>query len=307
MHDEQGPDGARQVGSNWGRWGAEDERGALNLVTPERVRAALRIPQTGRSYDLGAEISRSGVPMVTGRSLPSQPIHLFSVDGGDYAAGGRLSNGAGSAEDYLFIGMHGSATHIDSLGHMWTGTELYNGYPSDTVRSQGMRRLGIENVGHIVTRGVLLDLAAQRGSAYLPAGHEVGVQELEACAAAQEVEIRAGDAVLLRTGWGARYAEDPAEYGRTWPGPGMEAARWLASRDVVVVGADNPAVEVQPGPEGATMPVHQLLLRDQGIYLIELMSLDELARDGVFEFLFMAAPLRVRGATGSPLNPVAIA
>jgi kynurenine formamidase len=302
MGDERTPTSR----ANWGRWGEDDERGALNLVTPQRLLDALRIPRTGRSYDLGAEVRRRGAPRSSG-PLPSQPIHLFSVDGGDYAAGAALSDDAGSAEDYLFLGMHGTTTHIDSLGHMWTGDQLYNGYPSTSVRSQGMRKLGIQNVGHIVTRGVLLDVAGQRGVQRLGPGEEISAGELETCAAAHGVSVGPGDVVLVRTGWNLRYHEDPIEYARTWPGPGLEAARWLSARDVVAVGADNPAVEVQPGPPGTTMPVHQLLLRDCGIYLIELLELDALAADGVHEFLFFGAPLRVRGATGAPLNPVAIA
>ena len=293
--------------AQWGRWGEEDERGALNLLTPERMMAALSIPTRGVVYDLGAEVRSRGVPMATGRPLPSPPMLFFTVDGGDYAAGGRLSNGLGSAEDVLFMPVHGSATHIDALGHAWMGDELYNGFPSTAIRSQGMRRLGIENVGHMVARGVLLDIAAAHGVEYLKAGYEISPSELAAAQPEHGAEVRAGDVVLVRTGWGKRYFEDPDEYSKTAPGLGADAARWLAERDVVAVGADTLAVEVLPSGPGATTPVHRILLHEHGIYLIELLDLDRLAADGVHEFLFLALPLRIRGATGSPINPVAIA
>lgn len=291
----------------WGRWGDEDERGALNLLTPERVLAALSIPTQGMVYNLGAEVRSRGVPMATGRPLPSAPMLFFTVDGGDYAAGGRLSDGLGSAEDMLFMPVHGSATHIDSLGHVWIEDQLYNGFPSASVRSQGMRRLGIQNVGHIVARGVLLDIAGAHGVDYLTAGYEIAASELAAAERAHGVQVRPGDVVLVRTGWGKRFLEDPDEYTATAPGLGAESARWLAERDVVAVGADTLALEVLPSKPGATMPVHRILLHEHGIYILELLELDGLADDGVHEFLFVALPLRIRGATGSPLNPIAIA
>jgi kynurenine formamidase len=288
---------------NWGRWGTEDERGALNLVTAERVLEALRLPARGRLYSLGQPIQGRGVPMVSDRP---PPIHLFRVDGGDYATGAPDSNGCRSAEDYLIMGMHGHTTHLDALGHVWSGEELYNGFPDATVRSTGMRRCGIDKAGPIATRGVLLDLAAWKEVDHLEAGETVSAADLDQCALAQGVDVGAGDAVLLRTGWSLVYASDPASYERAWPGIGLEAASWLAARDVVLVGADNPAVETRPFPEGTTAPVHQLLLRDHGIYLLELLDLEALAADAAHEFLFLTLPLRVRGATASPVNPVAI-
>jgi kynurenine formamidase len=288
---------------NWGRWGTADERGALNLVTPERVLEALRLPVHGRLYSLGQSIQGRGVPMISDRP---PPIHLFRVDGGDYATGAPDSNGCRSAEDYLIMGMHGHTTHLDALGHVWSGEELYNGFPDATVRSTGMRRCGIDKAGPIATRGVLLDLARWKGVEHLEAGGSVRAADLDACAAAQGVQVGGGDAVLLRTGWPLVYATDPAGYERAWPGIGLEAAAWLAERDVVLVGADNPAVETRPFPKGTTAPVHQLLLRDHGIYLLELLDLEALAADAAHQFLFLTLPLRIRGATASPVNPVAI-
>ena len=291
------------MSGNWGRWGDADERGALNLVSSERVLAALALPTQGVVYDLSQLLQESGVPMITSRPAP---VHTMTVDGGDYAVGGKQSHGCGSAEDHLFMHLHGHATHMDSLGHVWTGTQLYNGFDMLTIRSSGMRRLGIENVGHIITRGVLLDLARVEGVEHLPGGYSVGAAGLDRAVEHAGVEIRPGDAVLLRTGWPLVYAADKVKWEASWPGLGVDGAAWLAQRDVVLVGADQPSVEVNPFPQGTTAPVHQMLMRDHGIYLAELLDLERLAADGRTEFLFVAAPLRLRGGTGSPLNPLAI-
>jgi kynurenine formamidase len=288
---------------NWGRWGPDDERGVLNLIDPASILRALAIPREGRVFNLSYQIQPRGVPMITSRPAP---VHTMAVDGGDYAVGGKLSNGCGSAEDNLFVHLHGHMTHIDSLGHVWSGEQLYNGYSYLDIRSTGMRRLGIENVGNIVTRGLLLDLPALRGVDHLEAAEEISAADLEEGFRRLDAAPEPGNAVLLRTGWNRVYAEDPERWERSWPGIGVEAARWLARHDVVLVGGDTPAVEVNPFPPGTTAPVHQLLLRDHGIHLIELLDLDALASARPREFLFVAAPLRLRGGTGSPLNPLAI-
>jgi kynurenine formamidase len=291
------------VTGNWGRWGPDDETGALNLLTSASVLRALGLPKVGRVLDLSQPIQASGVPMIASRP---GPVHTFYVDGGDYAVGGKLSNGCGSAEDNLFLHIHGHTTHMDSIGHVWTGDQLYNGFPSLSIRSNGMRRLGIQNVGHVITRGILLDLAADLGVEHLAPSHAITAAELAAAAEQRQITIAPGDAVLIRTGWPAVYARDRAQWEDSSPGLGPDAAAWLAERDVVLVGADNPAVEALPFPPGTTAPVHQVLLRDHGIYLLELLHLAELASARPGPFLFIAAPLRLRGGSGSPLNPLAV-
>jgi kynurenine formamidase len=261
------------------------------------------MPRLGIVYDLSQMLQESGVPMITSRPAP---VHTMTVDGGDYAVGDKLSNGCGSAEDHLFLHLHGHTTHLDSLGHVWTGTELYNGFDMLTIRSSGMRRLGIQKVGHIITRGVLLDIAGAEGVKHLEAGRSIGPIELERALERSGVEIRTGDAVLIRTGWPVVYGIDPARWERSWPGLGVEGAAWLAKKDVVLVGADQASVEPNPFAPGTTAPVHQLLMREHGIYMAELLDLERLAADGRTEFLFIAAPLRLRGGTGSPINPLAV-
>jgi kynurenine formamidase len=170
-----------------------------------------------------------------------------------------------------------------------------------------MLRCGIDKLPGIVTRGVLLDLAGWQGSQHLEAGHEVTVEELTACAASQGVDIRERDAILLRTGFNSVYADDPDLYVWEFAGIGLEAARWLAARDVVLVGSDTLGVEVRHREAAWDLPVHLHLLHRHGIYLIELLDLDRLAADRVYEFLFVGAPLPLVGGTGAPISPIAIA
>jgi kynurenine formamidase len=288
--------------SNWGRWGEDDERGTLNLVTPDVVHAAAGLVRTGRVFELGQSIQESGVPVE-----PRRPglLHLMRRDGGDYAAGAIAPDDIGTADDYLGIATHGT-THVDALCHLWYGGAMYNGFSPNEVRSSGAGRNGIDKTGPIVTRGVLLDVAALHGVAHLPAGHGIGPDELDAAVARAGVEPRPGDALLVRTGWLAVHAQDPALYHARQPGVAASAVPWIAERDPAALGADNLAVEQFPAVDGSNVPVHRALLRDYGIHLIELLDLEELAAAGVAEFLFVAAPLRIKRGAGSPLNPLAI-
>ena len=288
----------------WNRWGADDELGAANLLTPEHVLAALRTARTGRVYPLAQPLRMAGTP----RSDTGMVVHVLSQDAGDYATGQvqQVGDGQSVATDYLFLRVHGSATHIDALGHVWAGDSLYNGHPSSAVGSRGLLRCGIDKLPGIVTRGVLLDVAGWRGEPHLPAGHEITVEEVEACAASAGVEIGGGDAVLVRTGFNAVYAKDPDLYIWEFPGIGLPAARWLAERDVVLVGSDNLGVEVRRRDAPWELPVHLHLLHEHGIYMVELLDLDRLAADAVHEFVFMGAPLPLAGGTGAPISPLAI-
>lgn len=301
-----GPDEA--VPGNWGRWGVDDERGTLNLLTPEKILAAASLIVAGVTYPLGLQISTKRSLAHAGRP---KPMHFMTLDGGDFAAGVQLHGGSEYADDYLMLPCHGT-THVDALAHYWSERRLYNGFSSDRVRSYGATRCGIEHVGSIVSRGVLLDVARHHGVDYLPLGHCITVEEIEAVLRHKSTAISAGDCVLVRTGWPTIFDRDPDEYHRGAPGIGVAAAQWLADRDVCAVGADTVAVEVHGADDrydgGSVAPsVHPLLIRDYGIYLLEMLDLEALAADGVVEFLFVLAPLQIVGGTASPVNPLAIA
>jgi len=283
----------------WGRWGPDDEAGALNLVGPDEVRAATALVRTGRVLRLGLDLGPETVVPPHRKRVE----RLMARDGGDYAAGARRPGGFQFAEEVWSFAAH-SGTHIDALSHAWYDDHLYNGFPGTGTRTTtGARRCGAEKLPPVVTRGLLLDVAP--GSA-LRESAVVGEAELRAAAERAGTEPRPGDVVLVRTGWLGSAGDDAVRYNDHEPGIDVEAARWLAAADVAAVGADNYAVEVQPAAEGQVFPVHQLLLRDCGIPLIENVVLDELAAAGVSEFCFVASPLPLVGGTAGPVCPLAI-
>jgi kynurenine formamidase len=292
---------ARPDFSNWGRWGDDDEAGAANHLTPARMLAALALPRTGQVIHLGQLI---GDPKAPRTKAPA--VHLMHMDGGDYLAGAPALSGFQTAGDYLALDVHGATTHIDAIGHAWYGDRLYNGYPQTVARSNGLRKLGIDKTPPLITRGVLIDLPRVLGVDRLEPGHEVTAAEIKRCLTAEGVELAAGDAVLLRTGWITAWQDDSVQYHGDRPGIGLDASQFLARQDIALAGADNSGVEVIPWARGTVCPVHQFLLRDCGICLLEFLDLEELAARRTPTFLFIAVPLRLRGGTGSPISPIAV-
>ncbi|GAA2091595.1 cyclase family protein [Actinomadura alba] len=327
---------------NWGRWGDADERGTLNLLTPEAVLAAASCVRDGRVLGLSLPIRGSTsspapttVPHLRGRPLPQ---HFMSVDGGDYAAGARaIGAGLKMADDALIVTPHGTTTHMDALCHMWSGDELYNGHPAGRVRSYGAGRCGIDKAGPVVARGVLFDVPARRGVARLAAGDRIDGADLAACG----VEVRPGDVAVVRTGWPLTWhADGPDAYWAGQPGLSADGGRWLAERDVAMVASDNAAIgglnADQLAGEELTDDLHLILLWRYGIHLAEMLWLEELsealradtgssaAADDTgagpagddtgagpsatprTDFLFVAAPLAIEGGTASPINPIAV-
>ncbi|UGS34804.1 cyclase family protein [Capillimicrobium parvum] len=292
-------------GTNWGRWGADDERGALNHLDGETVLAGTRACRAGKVYPLGLPIGRTGVPSVEYRG-PAQRLTLINHTDEEMLEAFGGGGGVGSHEDMLIMGSH-TATHMDALAHVYHGATMYNGFPFDGMSSfGGARHCGIDKAGPVATRGVLVDVAAAQGVDCLEPGHVISGEELRAALDAQGTEPRRGDAVLIRTGWLERFYATGQQMSFEQPGLGLEAARLLADADVTIVGADNTAVEAMPFDGGEFMVVHVELLSRRGIYLVEHLDLAQLARDACREFLFVACPLPVTGATASPVNPVAI-
>ncbi len=283
---------------NWHRWGPDDERGALNHIGDAEVRAAAGLVRSGQVLSLAQPLSpRTPVP-----EHRAGVQHFMGRDGGDYAAGARRPGGFQFAEDTVVLPLH-IGTHIDALCHAWYDDALYNGFPGDGTRSNtGASRCGIDKMGPIAGRGVLLDVAALRG-APLADGVSIGAAELEQAEARAGVRVGKGDIVLIRTGWAERAG---AKSFNAEPGLNVEAGLWLAERDIAVLGADNYAVEVLPFPTGFVFPVHQRLIRDFGIPLLEGLVLGGLASTGRHEFMFAASPLPVVGGTGSPISPMAV-
>ena len=235
---------------------------------------------------------------------PSHPPFLFSLikEHGEYLG----PNGSSSASDAIALGSH-VGTHIDALCHFSCGGKLYGGGDAAGLQSYGggLRRHSIDTVAPILRRGVLLDIAAAAGLDALPADFEIAPAHLDAAARAAGVEISSGDVVLLRTGW-ARYWRDPGKFVSQvhGPGPRLAGAQRLSSCGIFAAGSDTVAFEKVPDP---AMPVHVHLLVERGIHIIECLDLEELAKAEVKEFLFVALPLKLQGATGSPIRPIAVA
>jgi len=280
--------------SNWARWGEEDQRGTLNLITAEKITAAAGLVRTGKTYSLS-------VPLEThGAQWP--PRHkMWRTTEYTKNKVGRNSSG-----DALVMHSH-SGTHIDALCHIWYDDKLYNGFETaEHMTSHGVTRNSIDNVPFLVGRGVLLDVAGWKGVDHLELGERVTASDLDACAAAQQVEIRPGDILMVRTGWINVFASDRVLFDTGEPGIDETTLPWLRKHDVVAVGADNLAVEVLDSIPPDDLPIHRIGIRDLGLYLMELMDLNELAADEVYESLLIVAPLQISGGAGSPVNPIAI-
>jgi kynurenine formamidase len=279
-------------------WGAADERGAANRITPAKVLEARDLITRGSVYQLGRAYE-AAMPLFGTRHFSLRIPHTYGPLGTNRT---RYHDEIVSAE----IGQVG--TQFDGLGHIGVDDLFYNGNDrADFAQGDGLTKLGVENVGAIATRGVLIDIAALKGVATLPGDYEITRADLVAALERQDVEIHSGDVVLVHTGWGALWLVDNARFGASAPGVGLDAARYLVEREVVLVGSDTWATEVVPNPDpDLQFVVHQLLIPQNGIYIFENLATEELARDRVYEFAFFFAPLKLKGGTGSPGNPIAI-
>jgi len=279
------------------RWGADDERGAANHMGPETVLKAARLIREGRVIELG---------WVLRGSMPLGPRHfdLYMKPTGPNVG----SNRRGSNEELVIAEMGQVGTQFDGFTHQTIGDSLYNCVDQGEIMTRdGFTRLGVENVGTLMTRGVLIDVAALKGVEMLPDTYEITVDDLQQALDRQGVALESGDAVLIHTGWGVLWDTDAERFMAGNPGIGVAAAQWLVEQDPMLLGADNQPVEVSPNPDPqVSLPVHQIMLVVNGIHLVERMKLDELAAAGVHEFAFVVQPLKIQGGTGSTVAPVAI-
>ncbi|MCD4526603.1 cyclase family protein [Nocardioides sp. cx-173] len=300
----------------WGRWGVDDQRGALNLVTPQRVAAAAGLVRKGAVFSLAHPIGPNGPTVFMGGRFA--PVHTFTRSGDDirrfYAEGG---SGISFTDDVIVMPLQ-SSTHWDALSHAFHDGRMYNDRGPEHVRSGGTEANSItEAADRMVGRGVLLDVPALTGRDHLDIGEAIEADDLQQCCERQGVTVGEGDFVLVRTGR-LGLAARTGDWGPEWgtginTGLGVSAAAWLLERDVTAVAADTFSVEIIPAQTsafGEHAPVHALLLQGAGVHMGELWSLDELAADcaadGTYEFLLVAAPLLVDGAVGSACNPQAL-
>ncbi len=292
-------------------WGDADELGRLNLMTDASRLAVLARIGGGRVYDLGVEY-HVGMPSFSALGDPRYQYWLTHTPQGtavdDPAHVGPTQNAHVSyTGDAVSLYTH-MGTHIDALNHFGLNGEIYNGFAAEEhLGDRGWRRAGAETIVPIVARGVLIDVAAAKGLDELPPGYRIGAGDLRATLARQNVALEPGDVALIRTGRMRGYG-DAAGFVTEAPGLGLDAARFLVEESgVMSVGADNLSLEVfPPEGEGNWVPVHTYLLAEHGVTILEVVYLEDLARDGVHEFAFIAAPLKLRGASGAPVRPMAL-
>jgi kynurenine formamidase len=280
------------------KWGPGDQRGSANLMSPKSVLRASSLIRTGRVYELGRVLSPS-MPFFGTRRFEITTKRTFLNSG---------SNKRGSNEELVHGEMGQIGTQFDGFSHQTIGDSLYNCFKlEDSVTRNGFTKLGIENVGLLMTRGVLIDVAAAKGEPVLPQNYEITPADLQAALKRQNLALEPGDAILIHTGWGQYWEKDNAQYGKSSPGIGVAAAEWLAQQNPMLVGADNTSVEISPNPDpNVNLPVHQILLVVHGIHLLENLKLDDVASERAYEFAFILQPLKMKGATGSTVAPVAV-
>ncbi|HEX5049436.1 MAG TPA: cyclase family protein [Gammaproteobacteria bacterium] len=280
------------------RWGAADQRGAANRLTPAKALEARDAIKAGVVYQLGRTYE-SGMPLVGTRHFSLRIPQAFEPQSSNHFI----------YHDELISGELGQiGTQFDGLGHAGIGDLFYNGNNrKDFAKAEGFTKLGVENVGAIATRGVLVDVAGYKGVERLEGGYEITLDDFRGAMRKQGTEIRPGDVVLVHTGWGSLWMKDNAKFNASAPGIGVAVAEYLVGREIVMVGADNWTMDVYPNPDpGLVFPTHQVLLTRNGIYIFENLATEDLARDRAYEFAFFFAPLKLKGATGSPGNPIAI-
>jgi kynurenine formamidase len=299
--------------------GLDDQAGASNYVTPQKILQALQIPQTGQTYELG-HMYEASMP-----AYGNRPYYINVVPG----APPTSAEGGVVHRDYFtgFIGQMG--TQFDALAHMGRNVEMadgsfetvfYNGFTETELTggnrgADGVERLGVEHMKPFITRGILIDIAAYKGVPTLPHDYEVSLEDVLGALERQgmgEDTIEQGDAVLFHYGWSVNWT-NPSKYNDSFvgtgdnegsPGIGGEVARWLVTRRPSMVGGDTCCVQIMPPT--ASGNVHHTLFLAEGIPLLENMELKDVARDEVYEFLFLNLTIRIIGATGSPVRPIAV-
>jgi kynurenine formamidase len=306
--------------SNWNRWGPDDEVGTLNHVTAEMIVDATRLVQRGAVFSLAIELSHDGPQRGTKTSGLGRfnPVHLMVMTGTDAVSGAQTMYKVQAADDVLSLPLH-AGTHWDALCHVFYDGKMYNGYAAENVSAAGAKKNGVENLAAkgMVGRGVLLDIARFKGVEQLEQGYGITCDDLDACAESQGVEVRVGDFLLIRTGQldAVLSSGDWGDYaGGDAPGLAFETLTWMYEKDVAAAATDTWGFEVRPNEtdeeRDALQPYHWVAIPQIGLPLGEYFKLGELAADcaadGRYEFLLVAAPLPVTGATGSVLNPLAL-
>lgn len=305
--------------SNWGRWGDDDERGTLNHVTPDDVRRAAALVQSGRTISMALPYDEAGPQSGTFNRF--NPIRLMTRDGADAIANTTVRDFYGgvdkhfrAADDMVIMPLQ-CGTQWDALAHVIYEDRIYNGYHADQVSSAGAWRNDVRQASNdMVGRGVLLDVPRALDVPWLEPGFAIGAEELDRAAEMAGVQVRRGDFVFVRTGSIARARSEGTwgDYaGGDAPGLGLASVDWIAEHEIAALAADTWGMEVRPNETPDVMqPLHIILLVHMGLWIGEIFDFeaiaDDCAEDGRYEFFFCGPPLPFTRAVGSPLNPMAV-
>lgn len=291
-------------------YGPEDQLGALNMLTAERQAQILARADGTRVYDLSIDYF-VGMPSFQAAGDPSYQIFMSHTPGGTVVdnlngVGNQVNRAVCYSGDVIFMYTH-TGTHIDALNHFGVDGKIYNNFtPEEHLGSRNWTKGGAEQIPPIISRGVLLDIAGLKGVDCLPDSYSITVDDCVEALQRCRLELGEGDAAFVRTGRMAFWPDGSRVLGNP-PGLSLDAARWLTGRGIAVIGADQECVEVGPSEhEDNWLPGHCHFLAEAGVPMIELLDLEAIARDGVHEFCLVAAPIRLRGASGTPIRPVAM-
>ncbi len=280
------------------KWGKDDQRGAANMMKPELVLQAARLIKTGEVFELGAILS-------------PDTRESFINEGRQFNIYTKVSppipNARQVQEELVVTELGQIGTQIDAFSHQMWGDSFYNCFKLGDIGSRnGFKKLGVEHIGALFTRGVLIDVAGLKGVDLLPTSYTITPEDLQQGLAKANLKLMPGDTVVIRTGWSKLMGKENQRYGRENPGLGIAAAQWLIAQNPMMVAADNCCVEVRPSPAGHSLPVHAMMIIQHGIYLLENLELEKLAAAGATEFAFIVQPLKIKGGTGSAVAPIAV-
>jgi kynurenine formamidase len=302
----------REKGPWWPHplWGAGDQAGSSNWITSEKVLQALKVVEQGKIYEIG-QVYEAGMPLIGQRT--------YSLRSPGSPTGGPMGkNNVIYNDEFLVTEIGQVGTQFDGPGHIGTRVDFedgsshdvyYNGFTGEDMYSPyGLKKLGIENIKPIITKGVLIDIPAMKEVDCLDSGYEVTLEDVRQALEKQgmkEQDIQQGDAIFFRYGW-SKYWSEPEKYNQPAPGIGLEVAEWVVTKQVAMVGSDQSGLEVSRPNSELAIPVHHLLITQNGIWNLENLDFSELAQDQAYQFLFIFTPVRFKGATGSPGRPIAI-
>ena len=280
------------------KWGAGDQRGSGNMMKPETVLRAAKLIRTGEVFELGAVLSPDP------REAFINAGRVFNI----YTKPSPPIPNARQVNEELVVTELGQiGTQFDAFAHQMWGDSFYNCFKLGDIGTRtGFKKLGVEHVGGLVTRGVLIDVAGSKGVDMLPTSYNITPEDLQQALAKTNQKVQPGDAVLIRTGWSKLMGKENERYGTLNPGIGIAAGQWLLAQEPMMIAADNCCVEVRPSERPHSLPIHAMMLIQHGVYLLENLELEALAAARAYEFAFIVQPLKIKGATGSAIAPIAV-